>query len=434
MYFRNLEFAIDDTLADTPVVFLAGARQTGKSTLAQELARRRGGSFVSMDAATMRDAALADPEGFLRELADFAVIDEAQLAPGLFRAAKLLVDENRRPGRFLMTGSADLTHLPKVAESLAGRMETLALMPLSQGEIAGRRDSFVENIFAGASPALERADAGPPLWTRIFRGGFPEAAGRVNPRRRAAWFENYIANVVERDLREVADLARLGDTARLLRLLAGRLGGLMNMAEVSRTAAMPQTTLRRHLAALRATFLFAPLPAWSSNLGKRLVRAPKIHLADSGLAAHLLGLEGDAPAAAGEFAGPLLENFALGELRKQAEWAGRRIDLYYFRTAGGREVDIVLEDPRGQIVGVEVKAAASVGWSDFKGLRELKREAGPRFVRGAVLHAGADCAPFGDGLWALPVDALWEPWATDIKRKQSHSAAPRPSARRPRPR
>ena len=399
---------MNEALADTPVVFLAGARQTGKSTLAREVARRRGGAYVSMDSTTSRGAALSDPEGFLRELDAFAVIDEAQLAPGLFRAAKMLVDENRRPGRFLMTGSADLAHMPKAAESLAGRMETLALMPLSQGEMAGRRDLFVEKIFDRVPPAPKKVEAGPPLWTRVLRGGFPEAAARANPRRRMNWFANYIANVVERDLREIADMERLGETSRLLRMLAGRLGGLLNLAEFSRAAAMPQTTLRRHLAALRAAFLFAPLPAWSANIGKRLVKAPKVHLLDPGLAAHLLGVEGDTGAAAGEFSGALMENFVLSELRKQAGWASRRVRLHYFRTVSGREVDVVLENPRGQIVGVEVKAASSVSPSDFKGLRELKEMAGRRFIRGVALHAGSDRARFGDGLHALPVSALWE--------------------------
>ena len=408
MYPRNLASAIDDAMTDTPVVFLSGARQTGKSTLAREMARRRGGSYVSMDSSTAREAAQSDPEGFLRGLEGFAVIDEAQLAPGLFRAAKMLVDENRRPGRFLMTGSADMAHLPKASESLAGRMETLPLLPLSQGEMAGRRDLFADKIFDRAPREPKAAAAGPPLWTRVLRGGFPEAAARVNPRRRANWFENYIANVVERDLREIADMERLSETARLLRMLAGRLGGLLNLAELSRSAAMPQTTLRRHLAALRATFLLAPLPAWSSNATKRLVKAPKVHLADGGLAAHLLGAEGDTVAAAGEFSGPLLENFVLSELRKQASWASRRIRLHYFRTFSGREVDVVLENARGEIVGVEVKASSSVSSSDFKGLRELKSTAGRRFLRGAVLHAGADRAHFGGGLHALPVSALWE--------------------------
>ena len=408
MYSRNLTSAIDEALADTPVVFLAGARQTGKSTLAREVAQRRGGVCVSMDSATSRDAALSDPEGFLRGLEGFAVIDEAQLVPDLFRAAKMLVDEDRRPGRFLMTGSADLAHMPKAAESLAGRMETLALMPLSQGEMAGRRDLFAEKIFDRVPSAAKRAGSGPPLWSRIFRGGFPEAASRANPRRRMSWFENYIANVVERDLREIADMERLSETARLLRMLAGRLGGQLNLADFARVAAMPQTTLRRHLAALRATFLFAPLPAWSANMGKRLVKAPKVHLADTGLAAHLLGAEGDTVAGAGEFAGALMENFVLCELRKQAGWASRRIRLHYFRTVGGREVDIVLENARGKIVGVEVKAASSVSSSDFNGLRELKALAGSRFIRGAVLHAGSDRAHFGGNLYALPVAALWE--------------------------
>lgn len=408
MYPRNLIYAINESLADTPVVFLSGARQTGKSTLARDIARRRGGVYVSMDSATSRDAARSDPEGFLRGLENFAVIDEAQLAPGLFRAAKMLVDENRRPGRFLMTGSADLAHLPKASESLAGRMETLALMPLSQGEMAGRRDLFADKIFDRVPRAPKKAEPAPPLWARVLRGGFPEAAARGSPRRRMAWFENYIANVVERDLREIADMERLAETARLLRMLAGRLGGLLNLAEFSRAAAMPQTTLRRHLAALRSTFLFAPLPAWSTNIGKRLVKASKVHLADPGLAAHLLGVEGDTAAAAGEFSGALMENFVLSELRKQAGWAPRRVRLHHFRTFSGREVDVVLENARGQIVGIEVKAAASVSSSDFKGLRELKEMAGRRFVRGVALHAGPDRAHFGGGLHALPVSALWE--------------------------
>ena len=280
-YIRN---EIDTALADTRVLLVNGARQVGKSTLARQLAGERGGPYQTLDDPAVAAAAQADADAFVQAAGPFAVIDEAQLAPNLFPAIKRVVDGDLRPGRFLLTGSANALMLPRVAESLAGRMQVLTLHPLAQCEVADSGHDFVDALFgtapwAARTVATDRAD----LARRVVTGGFPEVLGRPQPRRRAAWFGSYLASLLQRDVRELANIEGVRELPRLLGLLAARTGGLMNVSEVARSAAIADTTLRRYLALLEAVFILQPLPAWSSNLGKRLVKAPKVHLLDTGL-------------------------------------------------------------------------------------------------------------------------------------------------------
>jgi hypothetical protein len=410
MYRRHVEPALRAALADTRVVLLNGARQTGKSTLAEELAKELGGRYLTLDDPTLLGAARSDPTALLQGAEGLTVIDEVQKAPELMPALKREVDRDRRSGRFLLTGSANIFLVPRVAESLAGRIEILPLLPLSQDELAGRAASFPDALFSGRPwrtrrNTLKRLEVG----KRIVAGGYPEVLARGPGPRRAAWFTSYVSSLLQRDVRDLANIDGLTEMPRLLGLLAARASTLMNIAELSRAVGIPHSTLKRYLSLLEATFILQPLQAWSANLGKRFVKAAKVHLLDSGLTAHLRGESDPAQLVASPTVGPLLETFVLQEVRKQLGWSRQAATPYHFRTASGREVDIVLEAPGGKLVGIEVKAAAAVDASDFAGLQTLAEAAGKKFVRGVVLYLGEYVVPRGDDLWALPIDELWRP-------------------------
>ena len=410
MYRRLIEKKLQAALADTRVVLLNGARQTGNSTLVQQVAEKRGGQYLTLDDPATTALAGSDPFALVQGAGNLMVIDEVQHVPELFPAIKRVVDADGRPGRFLLTGSANVFLLPRLAESLAGRIEILPLHPLSQGELAGNGFNLVDWLFdAGSwqagSSQLDRVG----VCERVIAGGFPEAVARTSGERRDAWFRSYVASLLQRDVRDLANIEGLTDVLRLLGLLAARSSALMNMSEVSRVAGVAHSTLRRYLALLEATFIFQPLPAWSNNLGKRFVKSPKIHLLDSGLAAHLRG-DADAPALAQSAnLGPLLETFVVQEVRKLLGWSRQAATPYHFRTAVGQEVDLVLEAPGQRIAGIEVKASSNVNQGDFSGLRVLAEAAGDKFVGGVVLYFGEQRLPFADKLWALPISALWEP-------------------------
>ena len=409
MYRRNIAPLVREALQDTPVVLLNGARQTGKSTLV------RGGMlgnsdtrYLTLDEAGVLAAAEADPAGFLSGLTGPVILDEVQRSPGLFPAIKAEVDRDRRPGRFLLTGSANVLLLPRLSESLAGRVEILTLWPLSQGEIEGVEERFVDAVFsADPLPFLEEQDEPLGLYDRLLRGGFPEALARGSEARRRAWFGSYVTTILQRDVRDLSNIEGMTDLPRLLSLLAARSASLVNYAELSRSASMPQSTLKRYVSLLEATFLVRTLPAWSSNLSKRLVRSPKLLLCDTGLISSLQGLSAERLASNPVLVGPLLEIFVAMELQKQSAWSATQPRLFHFRTQTGQEVDVVLEDAAGRVVGVEVKASATVGARDFRGLRALAEASGDRFRRGFVLYTSRTTVPFGENLHALPVSSFW---------------------------
>lgn len=397
-------------LADTPVVLVHGARQTGKTTLTKAIAAHAPARrYLTFDDATVLAAAHADPAGFVGALHGPVVLDEVQRVPGLFQAIKAEVDRDRAHGRFLLTGSANVLLLPKLSESLAGRIEIITLWPLSQGEIGGQVETFIDAVFSAGFPsgrAVERSGAS--VWDRLLRGGYPEPLTREDGARRDAWFASYISTILQRDVRDLANIEGLSELPRLLALLASRVRGLLNFADLSRSLSLPQSTLKRYFALLEATFLILTIPAWSSNQGLRLTKSPKLMLADTGLASHLLGMDRARLKVDGNARGALLENFVAMELIKQAGWSAGRVRLYHFRTVAGREVDLVLEDAAGRVVGIEVKSSATVDSRDFGGLRALREAAGEKFVRGVMLHDGAEIVGFGEGLFAAPVGAVWE--------------------------
>lgn len=407
MLARHATHRLRTALADRPVVLLHGARQTGKTTLVRAVAEELGARYVTLDNLTMLAAARADAAGFLAGFTQPLVVDEVQRAPELLLAIKAAVDRQRTPGRFLLTGSANVLLLPRVAESLAGRMEIVNLWPFSQGEIEGAIEGFIDAVFADEPPVLGRSASSARLTDRVVRGGYPEAFPIESAERRHAWFDGYVTTILQRDVRDLARIEGLTELPRLLSVLASRPMAQLNFADLSRGTGLPQTTLKRYFALLETVFLVRLLPPWYANIGKRLVKTPKVLLADTGLAAHLMGIDETRMAQDRALLGGLLESFVTMELVKQAGWSVDPPALYHFRTHEGDEVDLVLERRGGALVGIEVKSAATVTAADFKGLRALAEVAGRRLRRGIVLYTGAEVVPFGARFLALPVEALW---------------------------
>lgn len=409
---RNALPTLAETLADTPITVIQGARQVGKSTLAAELVEQRGGVLVSLDDAVALDAARSDPDGFL-DLANGALlgIDEIQRAPELVRALKAAVDSDRRPGRFLITGSADLLDVPGVSDSLAGRAETVPLFGFSQGEIAGVVDDFVGNVIYGGdewigsrTSELEREE----YLTILCAGGYPEALRR-HERARERWFENYLTRLLRRDAAEVSRLQHIDRLGVLIRLIAANNAGELVQAHLARDAGVPETSLAPYLKLLESLYLIHRLPSWNANLTKRVVARPKVALLDSGLGAHLIGqTPGSLSAPSGlKYVGGLLEGFVGAELCKQRTWSSSRFGLHHFRDRDGGEVDLIIEAANGDLIAVEVKAAKSVHEGDFRGLERVRDRSGPAFKAGVVLHVGRRTHSFGDRLWSMPLDAIW---------------------------
>lgn len=411
---RNITQKTREALSDTPVVLLHGARQTGKTTLARQLTQTEPPvPYLTLDEPGVLTAATADPVGFVAGLAGPTILDEVQKAPELLPAIKLVVDREpdrkRIAGRFLLTGSANVLSLPRAAESLAGRMEVVTLWPFSGGELNGLKEGFVDRLFQPEPLPPTPGEQREPerLWQLLVQGGYPEAVARSNADRRSAWFDSYVSTILQRDVRDLANIEGLQALPRLLALLAARTATLLNYAELARTAGLPQSTLKRYFALLEATFLAQSIPPWSSNLSKRLVKAPKVLITDSGLSCHLVGADLDRLRADPTLTGRLLEGFVLMELRKQLSWSRTRAQLFHFRTQNGQEVDAVLESPAGKVVGIEVKARATISDRDLRGLRALEQAAGPHFLRGVLLYTGRQTVPFSSNLHAVPLEQLW---------------------------
>lgn len=406
MFKRNQLKSIETALTDTPVVLIIGARQVGKTTLALSLAD----NYLTFDDAGTLGAAKRSPADFVGSLSKPIILDEIQRCPEILPAIKMAVDKKRTAGQFILTGSANVLTLPKVSESLAGRMEVERLRPLSQGEIAGIEETLIERLFSDEFnlstnfPSEDRND----LLMRMLIGGYPEVISRKSEARRQDWFRNYINTILQRDIRDLANIEGLVDLPRLLELLAARAAGILNYAEVSRSIGFPQMTLKRYMTLLEATFLIETVPAWSGSIKNRLIKAPKLFIGDTGLLSYLLDLNLERLRVNPTLAGTLAENFVVGELNKQTGWSAMRIKIFHFRTSNDREVDIVLENRTGELVGVEVKASSTVNPGDFKGLQLLADSLPNKFKRGIVLYTGNQFLAFGANLFAVPIQALWK--------------------------
>lgn len=410
MYRRFISQQIAEALEDTPAILITGARQTGKSTLCRQLIDEgifRGQSVTMDDPATLA-AALADPMGFLEDLDKHVIIDEVQRAPELFLSIKKLIDEDRKQRRIILTGSADVMTLPKVADSLAGRIEIHRLWPLSQSEINGNASSFLKALLSEDVPFPRVKAEWKQIVQMIKTGGYPEAVQRQTEIRRVKWFESYIVSILQKDIRELANIEGLTQLPNILQLIATRVGSTINLSDISRLSGVKNTTLQRYIALLEQVFLILRIPAWTPNAEGQFVKSPKIILNDTGLLCYLRG-EGDGLLENRTTAGSFLENFAVMEIIKQVGWAQDILKPYHFSIHKGAEVDLVLEDRRKQLYGIEIKATATISENDFKGLKRLAELSGKRFRKGVVLYTGDQLLGGfgGKNLYAVPVSTLW---------------------------
>jgi len=410
---RRMAALVLDALEDFPVVYVNGPRQAGKSTLVQNLATDPwSADYVTFDDASMLGAADANPETFLRAFNKKLVLDEAQMVPGIFRAIKILVDESRfdntvsANGQFLLTGSANVMALPGLSDALVGRMSIHTLYPMAAVEITKSRNSFLATLMANDfHPG--KADCEIQITEIIRQAGFPELIGKGG-KASARWFESYITTILQRDVRQIAQIEKLGVLPNLLRILASRAGGLINEADIARSIGQNAVTAKNYRVLLQMLFLTFDVKPWFRNIGKRLVKSPKGYIVDTSLLCHLqqIDLEKSASNDPHMF-GHVIENFVATELLKQLSFSDLRAELYHFRTSDGKEVDFVVEQPNGLLAGIEVKGRDAVSNRDFNGLRVLQQQTGQDFICGIILYRGNKFIPFGEQLWAVPLTALW---------------------------
>jgi predicted AAA+ superfamily ATPase len=406
MFKRFVERRAEEALSDTPVVLIVGPRRAGKTTLVRKMGAA-GRTYITLDDQTVLEAARSDPAGFIRGL-DRAIIDEIQRAPDLLLAIKKTVDEDYRPGRFLLTGSANVLTLPRIADSLAGRMETIQMLPLAKAEVEGRPPTFLERLFEGKLHNQREAILGDDLVRLVLLGGFPEVIGRESERRRQDWLRSYLTSILTRDLRDIAEVEKLTELPKFVRLLAEHSGQLVNYSQFGAGINVSHKTGQRYVGLLEQVFMIATVQPWFTNRLKRMVKTPKLHFLDSGLLASVRGLTFERVNADRGTFGALLETFVFSELLKLMTAASDlRLTPHHFRDRDMREVDIVLERDDGTIVGIEVKASATVRAGDFGGLRALAEACGDRFAFGVVLYDSTDVVPFGDKLAAVPLSCLW---------------------------
>ena len=405
LYPRLIKSRISEALADTPVVLVAGPRQAGKTTLVRQMATP-GMRYLTLDDELTLLSAKADPVGMIRSL-DKAVIDEIQRAPQLLLAIKKSIDEDRRPGRFLLTGSANLMALPTVTDSLAGRMETLALLPLSQSELHGSTANWIDAAFADTLLKVATPVVGQALVEAVLKGGYPEALTRPSARRRAVWARQYMDSIIQRDVRDVAGIDKLDHLPRFLRSLAQVSGQMCNYTQLGGQVGLDSKTASRYIGVFEQMFLLKRVEVWARNRLKRVTKTPKLQFIDAGLLATLLDLSVTEVQRDRVRFGNVLETFVYSELLKHTTTAEGDYRLLYYRDSDGFEVDMVIENAAGQLIGVEVKASSTVIASDLRGLKKLAGVAGDQFKMGILLYDGTESMPLGNGLWAAPFSTLW---------------------------
>lgn len=405
---RALTETVVDAMESARVVALLGPRQSGKSTLARVLAADRlPAGYLTLDDEPVRSLATSDPGGFVAGLGRRTVIDEIQRAPELLLAIKSRVDLDNTPGQFLVMGSANLRRIPTVADALPGRVDYLTLWPFTQGEMIGAGGDLVSRLFRGDIPSISDAPVGRLQYAeRLLAGGFPEALRRKGAAR-ARFFDGYVTSIVERDLPDAGRVHDPDSVATLLRLVAARSGSLARYDALARDAGVDGKTAKSHIEVLERLFLVRVRRSWHVNLGKRQVKAPKLYVSDPGLLAGLVGADVRRVKDDDSFAGALFETFVATELERQASWSRQPLTFWHYRELD-REVDVIAERPSGEVVGIEVKASATVRPRDFSGLAHMRERIGDRLAAGIVLYAGAQTLPYGDGFWAVPLQALWE--------------------------
>ena len=405
---RYAESALVESLEGSPTVLLHGPRQCGKTTLARMVGDPRGYDYINLDGDVARAAAEYDPVGFVQGLGERTVLDEVQRVPSLFTALKQEIDARRSPGRLLLTGSSQVLLLPDLPDSLSGRMEVLRLHALSQCEMSGAVPSFLDDLFKGRFPTARTRRLGNELTERMAGGGYPAALARSSPGRRASWYRSFIETQLQRDARVVSGVRALDALPRLLAVAASQTARLQNLSSLASDSHLSRPTIGAYVALLERLFLIDRLPPWQRNRLSRLIKTPKLHVGDTGIGCALLRASPGALAHDRPLLGQYLETFVLQELRRQSVLQDPPLDFFHYRDKDQFEVDIVIERGLGEVAGVEVKAAATVGPSDFRGLRRLRRAAGGRFTAGVVVYDGEITAGFGGDMFAVPIGRLFE--------------------------
>jgi uncharacterized protein len=412
MFSRHLQPLIFTFLESSPVVLLVGPRQSGKTTTITKIGQAKGYEIVSFDSIVYQAAALEDPVGFIDARKKPVILDEVQRVPQIFLPIKVDVDKNRDiNGRYILTGSANPLLVPKLGDALTGRMLLLQMWPLSQGELIGKEESFLERVFTqdfGYSEVIPFSRK--ELIQKVCLGGFPGMVLAKNEQGRRAWCDSYLSLAMQKDVQELAQIEGLSHMPKLLQIVATRVGSTLNYSELSNSTNIPLTSLRRYMQLLHSLFLLHSIPAWSRNLGKRLTKAPKVYFIDTGILLHTLNFDENRLEDTPSVFGGVAENFVVNELCKQITWAEKkRVKIYYCRLSDNRsEVDMVLEDERGKVIGIEVKSGETIKSDDFKHLKQLKELVGDDFLRGIVLYSGKEKVPFGSGNWAVPISDLWK--------------------------
>ena len=410
VYTRHIGSHLKEAMEDSPVVLIQGPRQCGKTTLAQMVGNPAGYAYRSFDDEDLRNFAETDPIGFVKDLPERVILDEVQKVPRLFSSIKLSVDRNRTPGRFILTGSVNVLQVREITDSLAGRMQIIRLHPLSQSEISQTPPTFLDSLFSSGFKHRQNKTPGEKIVHRIVAGGYPAVLRLSSERRRVGWYKSYIEALVQRDVPDISNIRSPEILSDLLALAAAQTAQLLSVNGLASSFQLSRPTVHDYLSLLKKMFLVDTLPAWHNNRVKRLIKTPKLHLGDTGIACALMDLDQRALVSDRSLFGHVLETFVLQELQRQASGHKEPHKFFHYREKVDKEteVDIVIQRGAFHLAGVEVKASATINKSDFHGLRRLKAAAGKHFACGVLVYNGETSGKIDDKLYAVPLRSLWE--------------------------
>lgn len=409
MFKRFIENRIRESLLDTPVVYVMGPRQSGKTTTVKNLIKDEKWIYITFDDSTQLNLVKSDPIGYIRNLPEgkSIVLDEVQRLPELFVSIKQSVDENRVPGKFLLTGSANALLLPKLSDSLAGRLETIPLTTLSEYEILDRKPTFLNTILNGEAPTTKETRVRNYLINRIVSGCFPEPIQREKESRIKAWYNGYTQTLIQKDIRDLGHIEHYADMTKLLTVLSLYSGKLINFSELGEKVGLDRVTVKKYITLLEHLFLVDILNPWHTNAYKRLMKTPKIHIVDTGIICATRGINKEKLTAYPDLYGSLLETFVFNELKKQSLFIDEKLCFSHYRDKDQVEIDVIIENALDEIIAIEIKATSTLNQKDLTGLKKLKEIAKDKFKIGILLYDGDHTTSFGENLFAVPIASLW---------------------------
>lgn len=409
MYIRNIFATLERRLKSMPVMLIVGPRQCGKTTISKVIGQELGMGYISCDNIATLASIQFDPVGFLNNYPKPLIIDEAQRSPEIFLPIKVDVDNNRHPGRYLLTGSANPLLVPKLGDGLTGRMGICNMWPLSQGEIRGVKETFLKKLLGNESwneeyPLLSQHE----IVELLMKGGFPSVVAAHSSEERREWCNDYLFNALQKDINDLSKIEHFSQMPSLLYGLANRIGSPLNINSLTDLIRTSEPTIRRYIELLKSLFLLYPLSSWSRNIDKKLAKSSKIYFSDTALLLQSMDFDEERLFKLPNVLGQVFENFVVMEIVKQATWSSEQVKLYHYRTHDQKEVDLVLESPSGKVTGIEIKLSSIVRKDDLKGLISLKEYSGDDFHKGIIFYTGDKTLPFGDSFTALPISALWD--------------------------